>query len=661
MHATWRARRLPTRRGGEGTTINFAHKKAIMTIQFTSEERPHQMVFTHMYDTNDNLSYIYTINYSDIKPVDGLYTSHIMIDPVAHDPFNAYSNLTFELYDTEGDIYDCRIRKNVETTYLAGNRYTAPIKDLDRTGWPAWVGDGSEETPYEISSATMLCKVSRATSSDTDGDFEEETSHYLSAYYKVTADIELGDESFSSIASNTYFRGSFDGGGHTISGLTTTLFEGLSGATIERVTVKGTGADRAGVAKTALEETTIDDCHNYIPITGSNDNIGGIVYKCQSSTISNCTNHATVNGGSNDFVGGVVGYFTSSTIYNCINYGAVSGSSKVGGVIGESTTDKCYIYNCSNHGAVVGENNYIGGVVGDANNSTITNCYNSAKVASDINNSESKNVGGVVGYIDSSTLLNCYNLAEIEGYNLVGGVAGSLTSSSQLNNCHSDVGIVIDATSTYTSSIGGVVGYYTDGTITNCSNRNSLKASSCWDIGGVVGELKGNIEGCYNSGRLQGLYNVGGIVGLLSSDNSTISNCYNSNLVSASINGYVTTSKPTAGGIVGSTNNATNCTIKYCYSRETITSSIADYNGGIMGFSYENNSVINCYYLDGTASGIMSSAYDYDISITSSGSVNADTLKNTATLDALNAGDTGAWSADSSAINNGYPVLSWQK
>ena len=178
-------------------------------------------------------------------------------------------------------------------------------------------------------------------------------------------------------SSNSY-RGTFDGDGHTISGLyidSDTDYQGLFG---------------------------------YLSIDG--DNIG---------TVQNLSVSGTVSG--RMYVGGIVGYNFSGTVTNCAFSGSVSGKIRVGGVVGYNSNG--IVKNCYNIGEVSGD--HVGGVVGsNSSSASVTNCYNTGKV------SGSKTVGGVVGNNSfRATVTNCYNTGNVSGPysgsdSNVGGVVG---------------------------------------------------------------------------------------------------------------------------------------------------------------------------------------------------------------------------------------------
>ena len=288
----------------------------------------------------------------------------------------------------------------------------------------------------------------------------------LSGSYLLTDNIDLGGSEGSQWTpigpSGTPFTGTFNGGGHTISGLyidnTNSDYQGLfgyvgTGGTVQNLTASG---------------------------TASGDHYVGGVVGYNAGTVENCANTSDVTGtGSGDYiyVGGVVGYNTGGTVTHCYNTGSVTGSGTstyAGGVVGYNTDGT--VTNCYNTGSVVGYNT--GG--------TVTHCYNTSNVTG---SGPRTYVGGIVG-INSATLTHCYNTGSVSGNNQVGGVAGSNSTSATLTHCY-NTGSVSGSL-----QVGGVVGYNTS-TVT--------------------------VTHCYNTGRVSGNNQVGGVVGY---NTSTVTNCY---------------------------------------------------------------------------------------------------------------------------------------
>ena len=181
----------------------------------------------------------------------------------------------------------------------------------------------------------------------------------------LTADIDLTGKNWTPIGTDydNSYKGTFDGGGHTITGLTFTTndeYAGLFG-----------WLNRAGTVKNVVMEG--------VQIT-SNQIYGGSI-------------------------GGVVGYGWG-TIENCSVSGSVSGTVYVGGVVGVQIGGS--ITGCSSSATVKGTVD-VGGVAGQTNSSaTLTACYATGNVIIEINPQKNIAGGSLVGMNAGSSLLACY-------------------------------------------------------------------------------------------------------------------------------------------------------------------------------------------------------------------------------------------------------------
>ncbi len=123
------------------------------------------------------------------------------------------------------------------------------------------------------------------------------------------------------------------------------------------------------------------------------------------------------------------------------------------GYISGATIDSIGITNCN----VTGISN-VGGLVGYAYSSSISNCYTTGKVTGE------SSVGGLVGFsYNSSTISNCYANCDVSGGSYIGGLVGFSYYASAISNCYS-VGKVNG-----NSNVGGLLGrnYYSNSTVTN--------------------------------------------------------------------------------------------------------------------------------------------------------------------------------------------------
>ena len=236
--------------------------------------------------------------------------------------------------------------------------------------------------------------------------------------------IDLTGKGWTPIGTNyeKRYKGTFDGRGHTIKGLTVTTndqFVGLFGY-----------LDRAGTVKNVVMEG--------IQIT---------------------SNHVLMSGNT----GGVVGY-SWGTIENCSVSGSVSGTNCVGGVVGGQQSSGSII-GCSSSATVKGTR-HVGGVVGEKWG-TMTACYATGNVTLEINSPKDLSGGGVVGLNGGSTVLACYATGNVNskgrstGNVHIGGLFGdnytAVTACYWKNNQEQGIGRNQQSTAPEATKVDGSV------------------------------------------------------------------------------------------------------------------------------------------------------------------------------------------------------------
>ena len=194
------------------------------------------------------------------------------------------------------------------------------------------------------------------------------------------------------------FAGTFDGCGHTISGLSVNLtsskgaglFGTVCGATIKNLKVEGNvsasnSAFVGGIVGRTQTSATIDSCSFAGTVTSTKKSgaagTAGIVGRVSAGTvtITNCANTAAINGTS-AIAAGILGYGGSNkvTIENCYNTGAISGQHYASGICGSSTIKEqtSSIRNCYNSGTITATNDgsYYAGITANFKG-TISNSY----------------------------------------------------------------------------------------------------------------------------------------------------------------------------------------------------------------------------------------------------------------------------------------------
>ena len=255
-------------------------------------------------------------------------------------------------------------------------------------------GLGTAAYPYQISTADQL-KLFRDIVNGTGGQ-----ALNRGAYAVLTAAIDLNNEPWTPIGNYTegnqiYYEGTFDGGGHTISGLNVTgnfryasLFGAVKGGTIKNLTVAGNVSHNYYYYSTGL------DCH-----------VGGIVGGAlDAATIENCSNNCSVTGSSRNYIGGIAGSnIDNARIIDCYNVGTITGTIyETGGVTGLNMGT---ISNCYNVGTVKG--NYAVGEIVGRNNGTVENCYYLA--GTNLNAVGQNNSNGNITKTESKTAANFAN------------------------------------------------------------------------------------------------------------------------------------------------------------------------------------------------------------------------------------------------------------
>ena len=176
-------------------------------------------------------------------------------------------------------------------------------------------------------------------------------------------------------------------------------------------------------------------------------NIVGVVGYLKTGTIQNIGLENSYFYSSNgSYIAGICGYNEGGTIDNCYNAGNINGQQGVGGICGRNNGVFKFasfsfiagvIKNCYNTGNISGSHSKIGGVCG-LNNFTLENCYNTGNVTG---GTSASFVGGIVGnnYIDNRnsgyTFRNCYNTGTVTGKSSFGAVYGSDTYKDA-QNCY---------------------------------------------------------------------------------------------------------------------------------------------------------------------------------------------------------------------------------
>ena len=364
-------------------TLRFTHRTARVTIVLTDyTEGLASVRLTGLSTENDNPA--------EITPYDkGSNTYIALIAPQSVAAGTTFITCTF----TNGKTFVYKMKN--ATDWQAGGEYTytvslAAAKDLGYT----IESDGS----YTVTSADGLMNVAELVNGGkTD--------------INITLDknIDLTGKDWTPIGTNydNSYKGTFDGGGHTITGLTVTTYDKYAG-------LFGWLNSAGTVKNVVMEGVQITNNH-------SSGFAGGVVGNSWG-TIENCSVSGSVNG--EVYVGGVVGKQTSGSMTGCSSSATVKGTVNVGGVAGESwgSMTACYATGNVTLEIYPGKDISGGGVVGFKGGNSVLACYATGNVNSKGSSTGNVHIGGLFGY-KYATAIACYwknNKEQGIGYNKEG-------------------------------------------------------------------------------------------------------------------------------------------------------------------------------------------------------------------------------------------------
>ena len=391
-------------------TLEFTHRTARVTIElkpgtgFTSVAGA-MVILVSLSADNGNPTAIKTYNASG-----NTYEALTAPQTVA-------AGKPFVRVELGGGTFYFRPQNNV--VLEAGSRYKYTVK-VNATGltlegctigdWADGGGEsGAAELGYIYDSNTKTYTVYNA-----DGllAWNEAAQKDRSINCTLTADIDLTGKDWTPIGTNFYnsYTGTFDGGGHTIMGLTVTTndqYVGLFGRLGEAGTVKNVVMD--GIQIT---------CNHRLGYAG------GVAGFSWGGTIENCSVSGSVS--STICAGGVVGIQWEASITGCSSSATVKGMVQVGGVAGE-TNSGATMAACYATGNVTIEidpiNNILGGgLVGFNAGSSVLACYATGNVTSTGSSTGNVYIGGFLGG-NYTTVTACYwknNHEQGIGYNKEG-------------------------------------------------------------------------------------------------------------------------------------------------------------------------------------------------------------------------------------------------
>lgn len=564
----------------------------------------------------------------DVSASEHMLTAFMML-PWEDIPLPSGSQIPIFVTDTADEVYGTAVTLPSAKTILGGRMNT--IKGVSLTLSDFVAGDGTQENPFLIANTRQLRNMMQLYA---DAAAPADKSAFKK-WFRLLKDVDA-----SSInpwrplnCDGSYYKAvDFDGGGHTLSGLTANStynyasFAGVLYGTVHDVTFSGAviagGSRKCGVVAGFLGTDGLPgSCENVI-VTGatvtSTNYAGGFAGHVRSvGHITGCSvenSTVTTTGyaggftayadlGSGDkydvpciftdchvsdvtvnqnyataaewYTGGFVGYAgQASTFIDCTVKATITADKAaikdVGGFIGRDSYAGSNFRGCRvlSGTTVTSKGNHSGGFIGYAE---VAASFNDCSSEADVNNGSGEYTGGFVGYAaGASVYQNCYAKGDVSGQKHVGGFVGT-AENAMFTDCH-----------------------YADGTVTDIISGQAQSAGFCgYPKVGV------SFSGCYVADAtltFTSAQRVGGFIGQMG-DNSTkgntnilVSQCY--------VSGTTITGALNCGGFVGVQYD----NISHCYVYGGTVNARGNNCGGFAGFTDTAN-LIHCFSTASVAGG----------------------------------------------------------
>ncbi len=299
----------------------------------------------------------------------------------------------------------------------------------------------------------------------------------------------------------TPFRGTFEGNGSVLKNVNAAGTSAYTGAFIGKV-AGGTVRDltiEASLADTPTSDAALVVAQLTDGATLSNVSVSGTIH------LANKTNQYLKNGN----VGGAVAEVVDATVDNVTADVVIEGFGQTnGGIVGSA--ENATVTGCKASGTMAAIAPYTqgkptGGIVGYASGSKVSECESALYIAesdkaTNTNAMNTSRIGGVVGSAeDATSIVACKNSGKIEGMQITGGIAGQLIGKSTIDSSY-NIGEVTYRASYAASLTGGIVGKLESGSgISNSYNTGEVNAPNT-NCGGIVGQgALGDISNTYYS------------------------------------------------------------------------------------------------------------------------------------------------------------------
>ena len=323
----------------------------------------------------------------------------------------------------DGDDFKITYEVTKGTTYYIGAReydgdaivgeVTLNVKMIGNQPPAGVTGNGTEAEPFILKTADHLAwfrdyvNVGKTSACAKIADDVEEID-MSSVCHKADAEKQVAELSWTPIGSKKY-QGTFDGNGKTIRNL-------FISSTSNEIGFFGCAAD------CRIKNITFDNAK-----VKGNDNcstgiLAGYAGSCVIENIKT-TENCSVEG--KEETGGIAGR-ANGNISNCENHAIVNGSYYVGGIVGICFDSENSITSCANYGAITGTDQFVGGIIGYFGEGSLQNSANYGNITGDAR------VGNLIGYANICNINNVLGIGNITANhaNCNGLLAGVIWDSS---------------------------------------------------------------------------------------------------------------------------------------------------------------------------------------------------------------------------------------
>ena len=343
--------------------------------------------------------------------------------------------------DGNGDDFKITYEVKKGTTYYIGAReydgdaikgnVTLNVKIIGNQPPAGVTGNGTEAEPFILKTADHLAwfrdyvNVGKTSACAKIADDVEEID-MSSVCHKADAEKQVAELSWTPIGSKKY-QGTFDGNGKTIRNL-------FISSTSNEIGFFGCAAD------CRIKNITFDNAKVKGNENCSTGILAGYAGSCVIENIKT-TENCSVEG--KEETGGIAGR-ANGNISNCENHAIVNGSYYVGGIVGICFDSENSITSCANYGAITGTDQFVGGIIGYFGEGSLQNSVNNGNVTGDAR------VGNLIGYANICNINNVLGIGNITANHadcnglIVGADASS--SASGILAYNSSAKMTIDGT-----------------------------------------------------------------------------------------------------------------------------------------------------------------------------------------------------------------------